>query len=349
MKETQPTTETPPSLPVFSASEKTGWRKWLATLVPWLIAAAIIGYVFSRVPIEEAWSIARTARLDVFLPLMLGAVLSCFLIESVAYAFVFTRFNAPVSFAEARSLRGMSYLLTPIHWNVGKAAVILRLRQTKQIPLLESTSTVMLYQTLDGVVLAGLATLGLTLLAGQSEELAGVRSSTAAIVIGMLVNIALIRVTWPRFKWLLWYRKLAIHHAHRRIGVGDLLIILALKGVYHFVFVVVFYIGTQAFGIDLPFALALATTPIIQAVGGLPITPAGLGTQQAAMLYFFGDRFGGDGSEASIVAFGFSLPVALILGRCLLGLFYLRDLSPAHADIAANPGSVAPRGADSEP
>ena len=31
----------------------------------------------------------------------------------------------------------------------------------------------------------------------------------------------------------------------------------------------------------------LATTPIIQAIGALPITPAGLGTQQAAMLYLW--------------------------------------------------------------
>jgi hypothetical protein len=44
------------------------------------------------------------------------------------------------------------------------------------------------------------------------------------------------------------------------------------------------------------------------------------------MLYFFGDRFGGDGSAAAILAFGFALPVAMILGRCLLGLLYLKDL-----------------------
>jgi len=307
---------------------RAGWRKRLASVAPWIIAAVLIGYVFTRVPIGDAWSVARTARLELFVPLVFGAIVACFLIESFVYAFIFTRFNAPVSIREALSLRGMSYLLTPIHWNVGKAAVILRLRQTKDIPLLESTSTVMLYQSLDGVVLAALASMGLTLLASQSQELSGVRSPLAALVIGILLNVALIRANWPRFRWLLWYRKISIHHAHRRVGTRDVLFILALKGAYHFIFVLVFFFGTQAFGIELPFALVLASTPIIQAVGALPITPAGLGTQQAAMLYFFGERFGGGGSEASIVAFGFSFPVALILGRCLLGLFYLRDLSP---------------------
>lgn len=89
--------------------------------------------------------------------------------------------------------------------------------------------------------------------------------------------------------------------------------------------------GAQAFGINLPFALALAATPIIQAAGGLPISPMGLGTQQTAMLYSFGSRSGRNKQEAAIVAFGFSFPVALNLGRCLLGLFYVMDLTDSKA------------------
>jgi uncharacterized membrane protein YbhN (UPF0104 family) len=294
------------------------------------------------VPIQEAWSVARTSRLELFVPLVFGAVFAWFLIESSAYSYLFTRFNAPVSFKEARSLRGMSYLLTPIHWNVGKAAVILRLRQTKKIPLLESTSAVMLYQAIDGVVLAALATTGLILLESQATELAGVRWTTSALVIGILFNLAVTRALWPRFRWLMWWRGLSIHHAHRQLDFRDLITIISLKIAYHFMFVLVVYFGVQAFGIELPFALALGATPIIQVVGGLPITPAGLGTQQAAMLYFFGDRFGGGGSEASIVAFGFSLPIALIVGRCLLGLFYVRDLSSSRKAQAIDESTASP-------
>lgn len=310
------------------------WRRQVILLGPWLIAAALIGFFFTRVPIEEAWSVARKARLDLFVPLITGGVVLWFVIESATYSLFFTRFNAPVSMREALSLRGMSYLLTPIHWNVGKAAVILRLRQTKGIPLLEATSTVMLVQAVDGFVLGALATTGLTLLAAQAEELAGVRGTTIAIVIAVVLNLALLRASWPRYRWLLWWRSLALHHAHRRLSARDFLLIVALKGAYHSVFILVFYFGPRAFGIELPFALALASAPIIQAVGALPITPAGLGTQQAAMLYFFGDRFGGNGSEAEILAFGFAFPFAMILGRCLLGLFYLKDLSRPAAEMS---------------
>jgi hypothetical protein len=61
------------------------------------------------------------------------------------------------------------------------------------------------------------------------------------------------------------------------------------------------------------------------------------------MLYFFGDRFGGGGTEASILAFGFSFPIAMILGRCLIGLFYVRDLS------AVREGSSPPPDAKQAP
>lgn len=306
------------------------WREHAKTILPWAIAVAAIAYVFSRVPVSEAWAEAQSADLLGFTSVVFGAIVIWFAIESSLYSFLFTRFNADVSFREARSLRGMSYLLTPIHWNVGQAAVILRLRQTKDVPLIESTSTVMLYQGVDGMILAGLAALGMTLLPipeTSANDLSDERFWALCLIALTLLNFAVLRARWPNFRWLSWWRGISIHQAHRKVMPLDVAVLLLVKTAYHFIYILVFYFGMQAFGIDLPFALVLATTPIIQAVGGLPISPMGLGTQQAAMLYFFGSHFGGNADEAAIVAFGFSFPVALNLGRCLLGLFYLKDLA----------------------
>ena len=71
-----------------------------------------------------------------------------------------------------------------------------------------------------------------------------------------------------------------------------------------------------------PAASSTAAAPAILAAGAIPITPAGLGTQQAAMLFFFAPY----GDPAAILAFGLTFPVTLTLARCLLGLRYLRDL-----------------------
>jgi uncharacterized membrane protein YbhN (UPF0104 family) len=63
--------------------------------------------------------------------------------------------------------------------------------------------------------------------------------------------------------------------------------------------------------------------------GALPITPAGLGTQQAAMLFFFAPY----GDDASILAFGLTFPVVLLVLRAALGLPYLKDLAKLRASL----------------
>jgi hypothetical protein len=97
---------------------------------------------------------------------------------------------------------------------------------------------------------------------------------------------------------------------------------MLFKSLYFSVFVGVFWLGSHAFGVEVPLLVAMAATPGILLAGAIPITPAGLGTQQAAMVFFFSAY----GDEAAILAFGLAFPVALILSRCLLGLRYLRDL-----------------------
>ena len=56
-------------------------------------------------------------------------------------------------------------------------------------------------------------------------------------------------------------------------------------------------------------------------MGAVPISPAGLGTQAAAMLFFWSDA----GEAASIVAYGLVFPVALTLARVVLGTPYMRE------------------------
>jgi uncharacterized membrane protein YbhN (UPF0104 family) len=290
----------------------------LKRIFPWVVALAIAGYVFRIVSIEEAWSALLQARVEIILPIVFGTVLCWFLIESRAYAYIFSRFNTAVSWQEARSLRGVTYLLTPIHLSLGKAALVLRLQMVKKVPLLEGASSVALYQTIDAVVLAGLTALGLWLIPSTPETSAA-QAVAIAVVIALLLYLSLIRSDRPKLRPLDRVRQLTLHHAHRKILIRDAMIIVGAKLAYHLIAVAAFYFGMLAFGIDVPFTLVLATTPTIEAIGGLPITPGGLGTQQAAMLYFFG----GHGSEAAIIAFGFSLPIALMLARSLLGLVYL--------------------------
>ncbi len=294
---------------------------WFKKVAPWAVAAAILYYLFDGVPVADTWNAARAARLELFLPMMMAAVVLWFLVDSAVFAFLFTRFNTKLAWAEARSLRGMTYLLTPINWNLGTAAVILHLRTSKRIGVLESTSTMVFYQTVDGIVLASYATLGAMLLA-SSPEVTSLRNAAAVFVLLTTATLALFMSSWPRLRWLERIRRLGLFRSHQAAGLRDLAVLVLLKGFYFSVFIAVFWLGGQSFGIDLPLKLAVASTPAILMAGALPITPAGLGTQQAAMMYFFLPY----GDEASILAFGLTYPVMLLLFRSLVGVPYLKDL-----------------------
>ena len=155
-----------------------------------------------------------------------------------------------------------------------------------------------------------------------SPETTSLRNFAARIVLLQAASLVVLMGSRPHWRWLARIRLLVLFRSHLGAGSRVVSVLLVLKGLYFSVFVGVFWLGCHSFDVDLPLELAVAATPIILMAGAIPITPAGLGTQQAAMLFFFAPY----GNEASILALGLTFPVALLLLRALLGLPYLKDL-----------------------
>ncbi len=243
-------------------------------------------------------------------------------LESGAFAYLFTRFNARLTWREARALRGLTYLVTPINWNLGTAAIILHLRRSKGIGAVQSTSSMLFYGLVDLMVLATLALAGASALPA-SPTIAPIQRAAAIADCFAIAMLAVLMTSRPRWVWLRRLREAGIFSTHRQATVRDVAVLAAVRACYFGGFVLYFWLGTWAFHASVPLLFALAATPIILVIASLPITPAGLGTQQAAMLYFFAPY----GSEAAILAFALSFPVALICTRLPLGLLYVRDLA----------------------
>ena len=330
-----------------SRSRRSG--HWLR-LLPWLIAISLLALLIGQAsPVEIARS-TRGARLEFFLPLVAVACGVWFLLESATLAMLFRRFNrppcdAPLSWSEARSARGLTYLLTPIHWNVGRAGLVLHLKHSKGIPILDAASSLLYQQTIDAWLLVGCAGLGLAALP-PSPEYALMARSCGVLFIAITLLCVLLALPTPRWSWLARLHQIRLLRTHRLARPADFLALALLRSAYYAVFILVYAGGTAAFGIDLPLALVMASVPIIQLVGSIPITPAGLGTQQAAMLILFS----GHGPEPAIIAFGLAFPLVQTAARCLIGLFYLpRALPRALPGLRHRPDtpSEAPRGAGS--
>lgn len=297
-------------------------KSLLLRVLPWAVAAAVLWYLFRRVPMGQALDAARGADLPAFLGAAAVGVLAWFLLESTAFSYLFSRFNAPLTRDEARSLRAVTYLLTPINWNLGTGAVVLHLRRSKGVAAMEATSSLLFYGLIDTIVLSGLALLGVQTL-GPAPMVGTIATVAAWIFAVQLVCLSLFLLPLPRWRWLERFRSLRVFRTHSLATGRDVAVLLGIRSLYFIGFVLFFWAGTRAFEVAVPLSHLAAVVPAILLVGGLPITPAGLGTQQAAMLYFFSSF----GSEAQILAYGLAYPVALIVARLPIGLLYVRDLA----------------------
>lgn len=309
--------------------ERRGIASRLRRTLPWAIAAAILWLLFRRIPVGDAWHAAEAARLEIFLPCAVAAAIIWFLLESGAFAYMFSRFNARLSWAEARSLRGLTYLVTPINWNLGTASIILHLRQSKGVGAIESTSSMLFYASIDAILLGSMALVGISLLPA-SPVIEQIRPYLLGFVAFGIAALAFFMAPAPDWRWLLRIRSLRLFRTHGIATLRDVALLSLIRSAYLGGFVLLFWLGTRAFHVELPLGSAMASTPVILAAGGIPITPSGLGTQQAAMLYFFSAY----GSEAAILAFGLAFPVAITLARMPLGLLYIRDLAALRREAA---------------
>ena len=304
---------------------------------PWLLAAGLLYWITGRVSWSEAWDAAQNAELGIFAAALMAAAIYWFALDSLGFSMLFSRLNAPVSWTEARSVRALTYLITPINWNVGTAGVVLHLRQSKGIPAIEGTSSMMLYGGIDGIVIMGLLCAGVTLLP-DTAVMGNVLPGVLAFFALQLGFFGLVMADTPTWGWVERLRSARIFHSYRRASRHDILALIALRAVYFSGFVLLFWWGTGAFGVDLPLPFTAATMPIV--MGSAMFTPAGMGGQQAVMLEFYEPY----GPEASILAFGVAFPVGLILARLLIGMTYIRDLK---AFQVARREAVAAEAADS--
>ena len=301
-------------------TDRRSTSSWLKIVTPWFIALALVAYLLWYVPLADVWNAIGEADVRWYVPVVLVSVFYWFLLDSLAYSYLISRFNAPLSWKEARGMRGVTYWVAALNWNAGTAAIILYLNRLKGIRPLASASSVLFYSMFDAMILMGLAFVGSTFLL-QDTVMRTVQGVSALFVIGNAVFLTVLISDSPHWSWLGKIRGWSIFSSHRQARPVDFLILLAIRIAYLSGFVACFLIGARAFGIEVPLGLGLASIPVIMVAGALPISPAGLGTQAAAMLFFWAEL----GDSAAIVAYGLVFPVSLMLARVVLGVPYMLE------------------------
>lgn len=282
---------------------------------PWVVGAAILAAIALRFPLSafrEAISHGSHLRLAVANVVITALVLAN---DSLAtwIALLAVRIRRP--FAKVLAARGATYLLLLINYAVGQGGFGYYLYRSGAAPLRATGATLFVIGTNLATLLvvttvawavrgidATSATLWWTLVAGCAAF-----GGYLVVIASAPAFLARREIFAPLFAAGLRGHALAI--------VGRL---------PHVAVIVLGYWGAmRVWGIDVPFAVGVTIMPAVVIASALPISPGGLGTTQAAVVYFFSDYASGataDERGATVLTFAIVHFVYGVLAAMAAGL-----------------------------
>ena len=290
-----------------------GLRRIFRRAWPWLVGVAILLVIASHVPLDAfRKAIDRGPHLQLALvDLAVVVVTLCTDSFSTWIGLIACRMRRPM--AKVFAVRGATYVLFLINYALGQGGFGFYLRRSGASTQNAVGATLFLIGTNLATLLL-LTTLALAL-HGRADDpklwwiLIGcdlafaIYLAVIALAPGMLVRR---EVLAPLFGAALRGHALAVlgrlpHAAVIIVGV---------------------WLAARTWGIAVPFGIGMALAPIIVIASVLPIAPAGLGTTQAALVYFFSAYASGatdDDRTAAVLAFAIVHFVYAVAGSLAVG------------------------------
>lgn len=298
--------------------DKARAKQLVRRILPWALGLAIVAIIAARVPYAAfAGAIAKGPHL--VLALVDAAVVVGLLAADTLATWIGLRVLAVRwGFKKVLEIRGATYLLSLLNYAVGQGGIGYYLHREGVAPLRAVGMTLFLmgttFATLLVVTTTTWASHGATIAHGAMwwTLVAGM----AAFVV-YLVAVALSPAFIARRDTLAVLFEAGVRgHA-----------IAMLARLPHVALIVLgHWFAMLAWGIHVPFLAAVTVMPAVVIATVLPISPAGLGTTQAALVFFFADYAAGttgDDRSALVLAFSIVHFVYAVIGQALVGLGFI--------------------------
>ena len=310
---------------------------WIKRVVPWLVAAALLAYVFHTVPFARTWAeLKRVGFWGVFAFSVAYFVYS-YGADSLATWATFRWFCAPLKLWDVVKIRGATYLLAMVNYNLGQGGIIYIVGRRRGVGVARATGTVLLTMGVMLVALLLLAGIGSYLGDPHDARLRVVRIITTGGLAAFALYLGVIALK-PGFL----ARRALLQPLFDAgiLGTFKAFLVRFPHVVGHVVFQ---WILLRMFHVDLPFAEAATLLPVIFVIAWIPITVQGLGTQQVAAMELLGKYSTAatlEEQRAQIVAFSLTVSAMFVVYSILTGLCCLRGATALAA--APPPSDEAP-------
>jgi hypothetical protein len=295
--------------------------------------------LFRRIPLHEVVEAARGAA-PWTVPAAFFFALLIYLGDSFAIWKTFGWFLAPLSLTDILLVRGATYLLAAINYNVGQGAIVYFVHRVARVPVMRGVATVLLIMGVNVLALLFLATFGLAAAPAVPHAL----KLIVAVAYAGLAVYAVAVIVKPR-----WLATRPVFDVLLGAGLGGHARALLVRLPHIASLFAMQIVMMRAFGIVVPVFDAIAALPVVFFVAVLPISVQGLGTTQATMIYFFARYAPGDShaQQAAVLAASLVTPVCVLVFQAVLGVACLRSrvgraVTAASAEAQAASAVAAP-------
>jgi uncharacterized membrane protein YbhN (UPF0104 family) len=286
------------------------------TVLSYLAALAIIVAIARDVPLAALLGALARARIGLFATTVVLAFAGWFFGETLLFSRLFTYFHGRTTFRETLAANAAQYFLQLVNVAVGSGALIVFLKKRKSAHWLDGACTLLFQALIDFQVMIAMALAGL-MIAPQSALRRFDLYLTAPLGALWLVAWFWMRGR-PRTRWLQRIYDLpamgAFRTARPRHYLSLSLIRAAIFGFQGFAL----YFEMRAFGLQIPLTMTLALAPVILLIASLPLTPVGLGSEQAAMVMCFRNF----AAAADVLTVSLAISAGNMICRILLGLIF---------------------------
>jgi len=314
--------------------------KIIQALFPWLVAAALLAYLFQKVPPAQLWVSFRKAQVIPFLLFAVAYFAVIASLDTLGLTWVLSRFGKPIRMGEIWPGRCVSYLLSLINYNAGQGALAAYLRKTKKFSFFKTLGSVFFVTATDLywiIILAFVGSFFIELSLKGVSLTDWVQRIAYVAFAGFFLHLAF----WHRwfskilpfkvhFAFVDWIRGRHLFQAFHHAKIRDYLKIALLRLPLHLFFISSMWVLVRIFGGTISWQDVFATVPIIFLLGALPLTPGGLGAVQIATVELLKNEVhspnflpGSQGAEEMLFALSLSWMAANYLLKTLLGIFYL--------------------------
>jgi hypothetical protein len=291
-------------------------KKHLGRAAAWVITIGLLLFLFKTIRFADVVAATRTAE-PWTVPGLLACIVAIYFADSFAIWKTFGWFLAPLRFGQVLVVRGATYLLAAINYNVGQGAIVYFVHRVFGVPVMRGIATVLLVMGINVLALLFLATAGLKV----APEVPSYIPTVLIVAWAGLAFYALLVAVKPRVlatKPLLDVLLGAGFKGHAKALVVRLPHIASLVALQ--------YTALHAFHVDVPLGQAVVALPIVFFIAVLPISVQGLGVMQATMVFFFARYAPGDEpvQKAAVLAASLVTQTVATIFQIVLGLACLR-------------------------